>query len=228
MSRSLRRGSIAALAALAIASLSSCATGNNAETLEIKPDNVSATLSPTVTLNNIVVVTDKASGEHTGPASVVVNIANNGTEPAELQSVAVAGSGNAVLTDEKGAPLSAIVIPGGRSVAIGGQGNPTAQVASATLHVGGYAPVVFTFKGGKVETEAAVTSDLSFYKGYGPVTAPSTSPATSPAAVPTKAGASPSASGAATPGATGTATAGGAATGSTAPSAGTTTAAAGH
>ncbi|MGW4892417.1 DUF461 domain-containing protein [Kitasatospora sp. NPDC004240] len=210
MSRSLRRGSIAALAALAIAPLSSCAAGNTPETLQIKPDNVSATLSPNVLLNNIVVVTpEQAAGEHAGPATVVVNIANSGPVPVELQSVTVGTGSAATFTDEKGAAVPAILVPAGGSVAIGGKGNPTAQLASASVHVGGYVPTVFTFKTGKVEAEAAVTTDKGLYKGYGPTVAPvapavpatTPSPAAvqtpaagqSPAAVPTKPAGSPSA-----------------------------------
>lgn len=192
MSRSIRVGSIAAIAALAIASLSSCSAGNNAETLEIKPDNASATLGTDLLLNNIVVVTgDESSGEHTGPANVSVNISNTGAEPAELQSIVVGDGATAVFADEKGAPLSTIVVPPGGAVLLGGEGNPSARVASASVHVGGFVPTAFAFKNGeKVATEAAVSPNKGLYKGWGPTA--------SPAAVPSKAAGSPSA-GATTP-----------------------------
>ncbi|MER7702982.1 DUF461 domain-containing protein [Kitasatospora sp. NPDC097605] len=203
MSRSLRRGSIAALAALAIASLSSCAAGNTPATLQIKPDNAAATLGTDVRLNNIVVVTgDESSGEHTGPANVTVNISNSGPEALELQSITVAGSAPAAFTDDKGAPLTSISIPAGGAVLLGGPGNPTAKVASVTVNVGGYVATSFTFKNhDKVETEAQVSPNKDLYKGFGP---------TAPAAVPSKA---------ATPATTPTA-------GTTAPVAGATTPAA--
>ncbi|MFF1906270.1 DUF461 domain-containing protein [Kitasatospora sp. NPDC058218] len=187
MSRSIRVGSIAAIAALAIASLSSCSAGNNAETLEIKPDNASATLGTDLLLNNIVVVTgDESSGEHTGPANVSVNISNTGAEPAELQSIVVGDGATAVFADEKGAPLSTIVVPPGGAVLLGGEGNPSARVASASVHVGGFVPTAFAFKNGeKVATEAAVSPNKGLYKGWGPTA--------SPAAVPSKAAGSPSA-----------------------------------
>ncbi|MFE6865978.1 DUF461 domain-containing protein [Kitasatospora sp. NPDC057692] len=205
MSRSLRRGSIAALAALAIASLSSCAAGNTPATLQIKPDNASATLGTDVRLNNIVVVTgDESSGEHTGPANVTVNISNSGTEVLELQSITVAGGAPATFADDKGAPLTSISVPAGGALLLGGPGNPTARVASTTVSVGGYVATSFTFKNhDKLDTEAQVSPNKDLYKGYGP---------TAPAAVPSKAATAtgtPAAGAttgtAATPGATGTA-----------------------
>ncbi len=180
MSRSLRRGSIAAIAALAIASLSSCSAGNSAETLEIKPDNAWATLGTDVRLNNIVVVTgDESSGEHTGPANVTVNISNSGTEPIELQSITVGNGATATFADEKGAPLPAVLVPAGGALLIGGPGSPTAKIASTTVSVGGYVATSFSFKNHeKVETEAQVSPNKGLYKGFGP---------TAPAAVPPKA-----------------------------------------
>ncbi|MFD0411068.1 DUF461 domain-containing protein [Kitasatospora sp. NPDC127116] len=197
MSRSLRRGSIAAIAAIAIASLSSCAAGNTPDTLQIKPDNAAATLGTNLRLNNIVVVTgENTAGDYTGAASVVVNIANTANIPAELQSVTVGGAA-ATFADAAGAPLSSIVVPAGGAVAIGGQGNPSATVASATVHVGGFAPTVFTFKDGqKVEAQAGVNPNLGLYSGYGPTTSPTATPAKT--ATP---GATAPATGATTPGA---------------------------
>ncbi|MFJ5123228.1 MULTISPECIES: DUF461 domain-containing protein [unclassified Kitasatospora] len=216
MSRSLRRGSIAAIAALAIVSLSSCAAGNTPETLEIKPDNASATLGTTLRLNNIVVVTgDESSGEHTGPANVTVNISNTGTEPAELQSITVGNGAGAVFADDKGAPLSSIVVPAGGAVLLGGSGNPSAKVASVSVNVGGFVPTAFAFKdGSKVETQAAVSPNKGLYKGWGPTAGP--------AAAPSKAAGSPAAT---TPGATAPVTT---PAGATTPSGATTTPAGTH
>ncbi|MEV7182828.1 DUF461 domain-containing protein [Kitasatospora sp. NPDC093102] len=184
MSRSLRRGSIAAIAAIAIASLSSCAAGNTPDTLQIKPDNAAATVGTNLRLNNIVVVTGEGTaGNYTGPANVVVNIANTADTPAELKSVTVGNGAAATFTDAAGAPLSSIVVPAGGSVAIGGQGNPSATVASATVSVGGFAPTVFTFKDGqKVEAQAGVSPDSGengrgLYKGFGPTPSPTATPA---------------------------------------------------
>ncbi|MFD7585807.1 DUF461 domain-containing protein [Kitasatospora sp. NPDC059811] len=215
MSRSLRRGSIAAIAAIAIASLSSCAAGNTPDTLQVKPDNAAATLGTNLRLNNIVVVTgDESSGEHNGPANVTVNIANTGSTPAELQSITVGNGATAAFSDAAGAPLSTIVVPAGGAVAIGGNGNPSAKVASVGVQVGGFTPTSFTFKDGqKVDAQAGVSPNAGLYKGFGPTPTPAAAPtkgataATTPAAgtttpaAPATTGA-PAPSGSTTPGAT--------------------------
>lgn len=202
VSRSLRRGSLAAIAAIAIASLSACAAGNNAETLEVKPDNTSVTLGTDLRLNNIVVVTgDETSGEHTGPANVTVNISNTGAAPAKLQSINVEGGGTATLTDPSGAPLKELIIKPGDAVLLGGPGQPTARLASATLQVGGFVPTTFAFEqAGQVQAEAAVYANFGYYKGFGPTAAP---------VAPASPSASPSAAGAASPAAAPSPTAGG-------------------
>ncbi|MFF3597534.1 DUF461 domain-containing protein [Kitasatospora indigofera] len=208
MSRSLRRGSLAAIAAIAIASLSACAAGNNAETLEVKPDNTSVTLGTDLRLNNIVVVTgDETSGEHTGPANVTVNISNTGAEPAKLESISVEGGGTATLTDPSGAPLKELIIKPGDAVLLGGPGQPTARLASATLQVGGFVPTTFAFeKAGQVQAEAAVYANFGYYKGFGPTPTPS-APA-SPAAGTASPAAAPSPTASPTAGATASPTAG--------------------
>ncbi|MFI9157018.1 DUF461 domain-containing protein [Kitasatospora aureofaciens] len=217
MSRSLRRGSIAAIAAIAIASLSSCAASTTPDTLQIKPDNAAATLGTNLRLNNIVLVTGVGtSGDYTGPANMVVNISNTAGTPAELQSITV-GSATATFADAAGAPQSSIVVPPGGSVVLGGQGNPSASFSSASVHVGGFATATFAFKDGqKVDAQAGVSPDSGengrgLYKGFGPTPTPTVTP--TPAAAPTKA---------ATPSAGATAT--GTPTAPATPSAGATTA----
>ncbi len=71
VSSSLRRGALAAAAiAFSIASLASCAAGNNAETHQINPDNARATVGD-IMVQNAVVVT-QPDLESTGPAIVAV------------------------------------------------------------------------------------------------------------------------------------------------------------
>ena len=212
MSRSLRRGGLAAIAAIAIASLSACAAGNTAETLEVKPDTASASLGSSLLLNNIVVVTgDESSGEHTGPANVTVNISNNGPTEATLKTVTI-GTGTAALTDAAGASVDKLVIPAGGSVLLGGPGAPTAKVASASLQVGGFVPTSFAFvepgESGKVDAQASVSPNTGVYKGFGPkAPAPAASPSASASvtALPPAASAGPTATGTATATATATA-----------------------
>ncbi|KJK55926.1 hypothetical protein [Saccharothrix sp. ST-888] len=201
MSRSLRRGAIAALVLAAIVPLSACAAGNTPETLQIKPDNAATSLGQNLKLNNIVVVTRAdAIGDQAGPANVSVNIANSGTTPETLQSVTAGEGAAATFTDAKGAPVTEVVIPAGGSVLLGGQGQPAAHLASAAVKVGGFAPVTFTFaKAGKVTSQAQVSPATGLYAAFGPTVAtappavPSASasaPASAPASVPASAPAS--------------------------------------
>ncbi|MFD0571544.1 hypothetical protein ACFQ0T_22965 [Kitasatospora gansuensis] len=112
MSRSLRRGAIAAIALAAILPLSACAAGNSPDTLQIKPDNAATSIGENLKLNNIVVVTAAgSSSEHAGPAQLTVNISNAGDKAETLQSITVGEGVAATFADAKGATLSEIVIP---------------------------------------------------------------------------------------------------------------------
>ncbi|MFG2695151.1 DUF461 domain-containing protein [Kitasatospora sp. NPDC048407] len=187
MSRSLRRGAAAALVLAAIVPLSACAAGNDADTLQIKPDNAATSIDNSVKLNNIVVVAPAGSaGEYTGPVAVTANIAN--TAPKDdlvLTGVKVGGSA-ATLTDENGAQVSQIVIHAGESVLIGGKGGAAlAQVPNAKVTVGGYNDTTFTFKSaGDVSANANVQPAVGYYQGFGPAAkaTPSTGVTASPGA----------------------------------------------
>ncbi|MEU9130286.1 DUF461 domain-containing protein [Kitasatospora sp. NPDC048540] len=196
MSRSLRRGAIAALVLAAIVPLSACAAGNTPDTLEIKPDNAATSLGDYLRLNNIVVVTlprAAAEGAGAGPANVTANISNSGTTPETLKSITVGDNMTATFTDAKGAQLSEIVIPAGGAVLLGGPDQPSAHVASVKVSVGGFAPTGFVFgRAGQVGTEAAVLPAVGQYAAFGPKAeaGPSASPSSS---------ASPSAAASASP-----------------------------
>ncbi|MDR3035511.1 MAG: DUF461 domain-containing protein, partial [Kitasatospora sp.] len=169
MSRSLRRGAVAAIVLAAILPLAACATGNDASTLQIKPDNAATSVGNGVKLNNIVVVTEAGSaGAYTGPATVTVNIANAGTADDVLTSVKI-GDATAKLTDENGAPVSSVDLKVNQSVLLGAEGSPVAQVASTQLSVGGYVKTTFTFeKAGEVSAQANVQPAVGSYEGFGP------------------------------------------------------------
>ncbi|GAA2137443.1 hypothetical protein GCM10009760_17970 [Kitasatospora kazusensis] len=207
MSRSLRRGAIAALVLAAIVPLSACAAGNTPDTLEVKPDNASTSIGNTLKLNNIVVVTPADSvALASGPANLSVNISNSSSAPEALQSVTVGQGATASFTDAKGAAVTEIVIPAGGSVLLGGEGQPAAHLSSVALTVGGFTPTTFSFgNAGKVTTQAQVTPAKGQYAAFGPA-APLASASPSAAILPTGA-----ASGAASAPATGAATASGAA-----------------
>ncbi|MER5639962.1 DUF461 domain-containing protein [Kitasatospora sp. NPDC002227] len=210
MSRSLRRGAIAALVLAAIVPLSACAAGNTPDTLQVKPDNAATSIGNTLRLNNIVVVTKAdAVAEQPGPANVTVNISNAGATPETLQSITLGEGATATFTDAKGAAMSEIVIPGGSSVLLGGPDQPSAHLATAAVKVGGFANATFSFaKAGKVSSAAQVFPARGQWSDFGPAeTKPaagaSASAAASAGATPAT-GASATASAPATPGATAT------------------------
>lgn len=185
MSRSLRRGGSAALVlALAAISLSACADGPNPDTAKVRPDTPATSIGNDLKLNSIVVVTapTQSTGQP-GPANVTVNISNTGSAPEVLQSVTV-GSASATFTDAHGQPIPGIVIPGGGAVLVGGTGEPTAQVSSVALNIGGFVPTVFSFdQAGKVSAQAQVNSANGNYASFGPASpSASASGAASPAA----------------------------------------------
>ncbi|WP_033213569.1 hypothetical protein [Kitasatospora phosalacinea] len=210
MSRSLRRGAVAAIVLAAIVPLAACAAGNDASTLQIKPDNAATAIGTDVKLNNIVVVTPKGTaGSYSGAANLTVNVANTGTEDEVLTSVKI-GDAAAKLTDESGATVPGITLEPGQSVLLGAEGGPTASIATSTLSVGGYAKTTFTFKNaGEVSAQANVQPADGLYEGFGPQKA-SPSAAASPSA---------GASGSASPGASGSPSAGATASGSASSSA---------
>ncbi|MZD07913.1 DUF461 domain-containing protein [Streptomyces sp. SID5785] len=228
MSSSLRRGALAAAAiAFSIASLAACGAGNNAQTLEVKPDNAAITVGD-IKVQNATVIT-QPDLESKGPAVVTATLFNNGTEAQTLDAITVDGVGKtAKLTGAKGA--AKIEVPAGGSVVLGGKGNATAELPNSRTAVldGNAQAITFRFSGaGAVKLKAFVVPAESYFQKWGPSEIPATpsAPVSSPAGSKTPSGeatASESATGSATDAATGSATpeAGGAAAGSESPAAG--------
>ncbi|MEU2601328.1 DUF461 domain-containing protein [Streptomyces hirsutus] len=172
MSSSLRRGAIAAAAiAFSIASLSACAAGNNAQTLQIKPDNAATTVGD-ISVQNAIVVT-QPDLESTGPAVVSATLFNEGRTDQTLESVTLPGTGKtAELTPAKGGSLT---VPAGGRLIIGGEGNASAVLPSSRESVqdGNAQPVTFTFsETGDVSLRAFVYPAESFFTDWGPSNIP--------------------------------------------------------
>ncbi|GAA2745028.1 DUF461 domain-containing protein [Kitasatospora cinereorecta] len=223
MSRSLRRGAIAALAIAAIVPLAACSAGNSPATMQVTPDSAATSIGSDIKLNNIVVVTPaSAQAEYTGPANVTVNISNTGTAPESLKSITVGGAA-ATFADAQGGSISEIVIPAGGSVLLGGNGRPVAKVSSAKVTVGGLVDTAFTFgQAGNVTAPVNVQPAVAYYADYGPKAeaAPSPKPSASAPAATGSPAASGSPSASATASTSASATAGaGTASGSPSPSA---------
>jgi hypothetical protein len=213
VSSSLRRGTLAAaVIAFSIASLAACGAGSDAQTLEVKPDNA-ATSVGTIKVQNALVIT-QPDVKATGPAVISATLFNNGTTAQTVDSINIAGEGNAQITPAGG--KGKLTVPPGGSVVIGGEGNASAALASPsqTLLNGSVHKVTFAFsKTGGVSLSAFVVPAESYFSKWGPSEIPATpseAPATSPSESATG---SPSESASGEPGtsasssATGTATA---------------------
>ncbi|MEV1020483.1 DUF461 domain-containing protein [Streptomyces sp. NPDC050264] len=175
MSSSLRRGALAAAAiAFSIASLAACGAGNDAQTLQVKPDNAEASVGD-IKVQNATVITqpDRTSK---GPAVVTATLFNNGTTEQTLDSITVDGvDKTAKLTDAKGG--STIKVPAGGSVVLGGKDNASAELPNSRTAVldGNAQPITFTFsKTGAVKLKAFVVPAESYFSKWGPSKAPAT------------------------------------------------------
>lgn len=206
MSRSLRRGAIAATAiAFSLASLAACGAGNNAQTHEIKPDNA-ATAVGDIKIQNAMVIT-QPDLKSTGPAVIAATIFNNGSSDQTLDEITVDGTGKKAKitpakddkTSRRGGPLT---IPAGGSVIIGGKDNATAVLPSSRESVkdGNAQPVTFAFsKTGDVKMKTFVVPAESYFKKWGPSDVPE-APGAKPSGKPSgAASADPSQSASGTP-----------------------------
>ncbi|MFC6062848.1 hypothetical protein [Streptomyces ochraceiscleroticus] len=173
MSRSLRRGALAAtVLTLSIASLSACAAGNDAATLQVKPDNAATSVGDIKIQNAVVITQPKPDAK--GPAVVSATLFNGGTKDQTLDSVTVDGSGQqAELKPAKGS--GKITVPAGGSIVIGGKGNASATLSSGREAVqdGNAQKVTFDLsRTGKVSLRAYVVPAKSYFKDFGPSEVP--------------------------------------------------------
>ncbi|MEU5363221.1 DUF461 domain-containing protein [Streptomyces sp. NPDC005925] len=198
MSSSLRRGALAAaVTALSIASLAACGAGQDAQTLEIKPDNAATTVG-NLKIQNAIVVTP-ADKESAGAAAVSATIFNSGRHAETLESISVAGAGAARLTPAKDKSLS---VPAGGSIIIGGRDNASAVLTGGEGLVDGNAQkVTFTFStSGGVSLRAYVVPAEGHYAAWGPTEAPVTPSASASVKPGDHASGKPSEGASATPG----------------------------
>ncbi|MDX3693444.1 DUF461 domain-containing protein [Streptomyces europaeiscabiei] len=171
MSSSLRRGGLAAAAiAFSIASLAACAAGNNAQTLEVKPDNAATSVGD-IKIQNAIVVTQPGT-ETEGPAVVSATVFNGATTDQTLDSITVDGAGTAELTPAKGEGKGGkVVIPAGGYVVLGGENNAAAVLTDVTDAVkdGNAQRVTFNFsETGEVGLRAFVVPAEHYFEKWGP------------------------------------------------------------
>ncbi|MFH0519200.1 DUF461 domain-containing protein [Streptomyces sp. M41] len=198
MSSSLRRGALAAAAiAFSIASLAACGAGNNAQTLQVKPDNAATSVGD-IKIQNAIVIT-QPDLESTGPAAISATLFNSGSTAQTLDAIKVDGTDkSAQLKPAKGGSLT---IPAGGSLILGGKDNASAVLPSSREAVqdGNAQKVTFTFsKTGDVSLRAFVVPAEHYFESWGPSQVPaapgtSASPSGTPAGGATpSAGTSPS------------------------------------
>ncbi|MGW0818989.1 DUF461 domain-containing protein [Streptomyces viridiviolaceus] len=169
MSRSLRRGALAAAAiAFSIASLAACGAGHNAQTLEIQPDHAATTVGD-IKIQNAVVIT-QPDLESTGPAVVAATFFNSGTTDQTLESITVDGTGkSAELKPAEGS--KGLTVPAGGSLVLGGKDNASAVLPSSreAIQDGNAQKVTFSFsKTGDVTLRAFVVPAESYFSSWGP------------------------------------------------------------
>jgi copper(I)-binding protein len=178
VSSRLRRGALAASAlAFSIGSLSACAAGNNAQTLEIKPDNAATALGA-IKLQNVVVIT-QPDAESDGPAVIAATVFNEGSTAQTLDSVSIAGGGTAEITPAKG--KGKLTVPAHGSVTLGGPDNASAALTGLGSDVkdGNAQKVTFSFsETGDVSLRAFVVPAESYFSKWGPSELPSASAGT--------------------------------------------------
>ncbi|MBT2480215.1 copper chaperone PCu(A)C [Streptomyces sp. ISL-94] len=187
MSRSLRRGALAATAVVfSIASLAACGAGSDAQTLQIKPDNAAVTKGE-IKIQNALVIT-QGGKEKKGPAAVSATVFNSGTKAQTLDGITL-GGGKGKVTLKPAEGSGKITVPAGGSLVLGGKGNASAVIedGAEAAKDGDVQDVTFQLSStGDVELEALVVPATGMYAGYGPTAAPAAGPAVSgsPAATP--------------------------------------------
>ncbi|MFB7592070.1 DUF461 domain-containing protein [Streptomyces sp. NPDC056169] len=174
MSRSLRRGALAATAIVfSITALSACAAGNDAQTLGVKPDNAAVTVDD-VKIQNALVITQPHEGVK-GPAVVSATVFNNGSTPQTLDAITLPGTSATVKLTAAAGAAGPITVPPLGSVVIGGAGNATAVIENGTeaARKGDVQEVVFKLsKTGDVGLGAFVVPATSYFEEFGPSIVP--------------------------------------------------------
>jgi len=182
VSRSLRRGVLAAtVLSLSIATLSACGAGNDAQTLQVKPDNAATTVDG-IKIQNINVITQPDVNAK-GPAVVSATVFNNGAKDQKLTAISVDGTGQSAKLSPAGGGSGAITVPAGGSVVLGGKDSASAVLSSGREAVkdGNVQPLTFSFSSlGKVKTNAYVVPAKNYFEGYGPSQLPQPSGSASP------------------------------------------------
>jgi hypothetical protein len=191
VSRTLRRGAVAAVIVAIAPVLAACSAGSSAATLEVKPNSAATSLNNgALKLNGVEIVAD-ANGN--APANVVGNIANNEQQQEALVSVTVGGTAATLSGPGTIDSKSSLQLAGPN----GGPGTIQATVPTLSQPAGANVPVTFVFaNAGSVTVLAQIQAGAGQYAPYAPAT-PTPSPTETPSSLPP----SPNGSGSPTAGA---------------------------
>ncbi|WP_055546535.1 hypothetical protein [Streptomyces sp. NBRC 110028] len=183
MSSSLRRGALAAAAiVVSVAPLSACGAGNDAQTLEVKPDNAATSVGD-IKIQNASVVT-QPDRTAKGPAVITARIFNNGDRDETLTAITLPEAhGAKAKLHPAGKAAGKVVVPAGGSVILGGKGNASAVLADGreAAKDGDAQRVVFDLSStGDVPITAFVVPATSYFEGWGPSKVPAPAPSGTP------------------------------------------------
>ncbi|WP_406147018.1 DUF461 domain-containing protein [Streptomyces sp. NBC_01012] len=181
MSRSLRHGAFAATALVfSIAALSACSAGNDAQTLQVRPDNA-ATAVDSIKIQNLNIIT-QPEPDAEGPAVISATLFNDGPKREVVEKVALPGT-NATVTLQPAKGKGPLVVPAGGRLIIGGENNASAVIENGRQagSNGSVQTVAFTFsETGDIDLGAAIVPATSFFEKFGPSALPSAEPTPSP------------------------------------------------
>ena len=183
MSRSLRRGALAAVATLSIAPLAAaCGAGQDPQTLEVKPDSVATTVGA-IEIQNAFIITEPSGS---GAAVVTGRVFNNSESAQQLTSVTVRGAAAQVKLTGADGKAGPITIPANGSVTLGGKGNPVAELSdSQGITLGSFQTTVFDFSStGQVDIDPSVVPAEHYFASFGPGVDASPSVSAPPSVVP--------------------------------------------
>lgn len=156
------------LAALPLA-IAGCAAGDEAPTLQVKPDNPGGDLGP-VAVRSLMLLAPPDGGE----AATVVTIVNKSDETHILDSIEIAPQ-----ADRSGSPIdvaAGIPVPPNESVNIGAAGQPALPVSDLDrlAEPGTLVPVTLIFdKAGQLTLQVVVREATGPYASFLPSPSPS-------------------------------------------------------
>ncbi|WP_406283908.1 hypothetical protein [Embleya sp. NBC_00896] len=188
MSRSLRRGALAATVAVVLPLAAGCASGNDAETQQIKPDTANTAFGA-LKIQNVQLVTGDP-GKHL--VALGGALFNEGTTPETITKVTVDGAGQAIggpLTIPAGGALYMVDRPEGipANSPMGREFlGPLVFPNAPDVAPGSFRRVTFAFgTAGETSLDVAVYGPTSYYEQLKPT--PAFTPPPAPPAPPTTA-----------------------------------------